>query len=99
MSDGNNTKQQSDRKRKYDTDEKQHASNKSTQSHSNNNNPPKESSASSDSSPPWLYHDIIVRIVTKSLANGKYFKQKAIVEEVHDDGYTADVTIMDNDDN
>ena len=48
----------------------------------------------------WLYRDIIVRIVSKKIIGGKsYFRKKAIIDKVldDDDGYTAEVEIIDND--
>lgn len=48
---------------------------------------------------PWLCPKLIVRIVTKSLADGRYFKKKAIVDAIYDDGYTADVVVFDNENN
>lgn len=43
----------------------------------------------------WLYRDIIVRIISKKLADGKYFKRKAVVDKVIDD-YTAEVEVLDS---
>jgi DNA/RNA-binding protein KIN17 len=41
----------------------------------------------------WLYRNIVVRIVSKSLADGKYFRQKAIVKKVIDK-YMAEVEVL-----
>ena len=43
----------------------------------------------------WLYRDIIVRIINKKLADGKYFKRKAIVDRVIDN-YMAEVEVLDS---
>jgi len=44
----------------------------------------------------WLHSDILVRIINKKLANGKYFKRKAAVDRLLD-RYTAEVTVLDSD--
>ena len=43
----------------------------------------------------WLYRDIIVRIINKNLADGKYFKRKAIIDRVIDN-YMAEVEVLDS---
>jgi DNA/RNA-binding protein KIN17 len=43
----------------------------------------------------WLYRNIIVRIISKSLSDGKYFKRKAVVEKVIDK-YMAEVEVLDS---
>jgi DNA/RNA-binding protein KIN17 len=46
---------------------------------------------------PWLYKDILVRIVHKTLRDGRYFKRKAAVDELLDDNQTtARVTVLDS---
>ena len=45
----------------------------------------------------WLYKNILVRIINKKLANGKFFKCKAIVDRVLDDKYSAEVTVLSDD--
>jgi DNA/RNA-binding protein KIN17 len=66
---------------------------------------PKEESEKSSSKRPkhdddrkdyWLHRNIIVRVVSKKLADGKYFKRKAIVDRVIDK-YTAEVEVLDSD--
>jgi DNA/RNA-binding protein KIN17 len=66
---------------------------------------PKEESDKSSSKRPkhdddrkdyWLHRNIIVRVVSKKLADGKYFKRKAIVDRVIDK-YTAEVEVLDSD--
>ena len=52
----------------------------------------------SDSDSPWLYRDIIVRVINKKLANGRYYRRKAVVDKVIDE-YTAQVTVMGGEDN
>ena len=42
----------------------------------------------------WLYRNIVVRIISKKLSSGKYYKRKAIVDKVIDK-YTAEVEVMD----
>jgi DNA/RNA-binding protein KIN17 len=44
----------------------------------------------------WLYRNILVRVISKRLANGKYFKRKGIVDRVMDDKYSAEVEILDS---
>ena len=44
----------------------------------------------------WLYRDIIVRVIAKDLAGGKYFRRKAVVDKLVDK-YTAEVEILDSD--
>ncbi|KAL3795157.1 hypothetical protein HJC23_007385 [Cyclotella cryptica] len=43
----------------------------------------------------WLYRDIIVRIISKKLAKGEYYKRKAIVDKVIDK-YEAEVEVMES---
>lgn len=43
----------------------------------------------------WLYRNIIVRIISKSLSNGKYFRRKGVVDKVIDK-YTAEVEVLDS---
>lgn len=43
----------------------------------------------------WLHRDIIVRIISKKFADGKYFKRKASVDKVIDK-YTAEVEVLDS---
>ena len=44
---------------------------------------------------PWLYKNILVRIIHKQLADGAYFRKKAFVEQVID-AYTAQVVTDDD---
>eukprot|EP00537_Pseudo-nitzschia_pungens_P007821 CAMPEP_0172368664 /NCGR_PEP_ID=MMETSP1060-20121228/28621_1 /TAXON_ID=37318 /ORGANISM="Pseudo-nitzschia pungens, Strain cf. cingulata" /LENGTH=479 /DNA_ID=CAMNT_0013093335 /DNA_START=42 /DNA_END=1484 /DNA_ORIENTATION=+ len=44
----------------------------------------------------WLYRNILVRIVSKRLAGGKYFRKKAVVDKVLENGYTAEVEVLDD---
>jgi len=47
---------------------------------------------------PWLKRDIVVRIITKKLASGKYFRRKAVVDRVlKEDKFTAEVEVLDSD--
>lgn len=48
-----------------------------------------------DYSSPWLYQNIVVRIINKDVANGQYFRKKAIVDQLVDK-YTAQVTTLDD---
>ncbi|KAL3907761.1 MAG: hypothetical protein SGILL_008743 [Bacillariaceae sp.] len=41
----------------------------------------------------WLYKNIVVRVITKDLAGGKYFRKKAVVDRLVDD-FTAEVEIL-----
>jgi len=43
----------------------------------------------------WLYRDIVVRIISKKLANGEYYKRKAIVDKVIDK-YEAEVEVLES---
>ncbi|KAL7542636.1 hypothetical protein ACHAXR_011949 [Thalassiosira sp. AJA248-18] len=43
----------------------------------------------------WLYRDIIVRIISKKLAKGEYYKRKAIVDKVIDK-YEAEVEVLES---
>jgi len=43
----------------------------------------------------WLQRDIIVRIISKSLANGEYYKRKAVVNRVIDK-YEAEVEVLES---
>ena len=45
----------------------------------------------------WLYRDIVVRVISKKLEGGKYFRKKAIVDRVLEDGFAAEVEILDED--
>lgn len=42
----------------------------------------------------WLYRDIVVRVVSEKLEGGKYFRKKAVVDRVLDDGFAAEVEIL-----
>jgi DNA/RNA-binding protein KIN17 len=44
----------------------------------------------------WLRRDILVRIISKTLEGGKYFRRKAIVDRVLEDKYTAEVEVLDS---
>ena len=41
----------------------------------------------------WLYRDIVVRIISKKLANGEYYKRKAIVDKVINK-YEAEIEVL-----
>jgi DNA/RNA-binding protein KIN17 len=43
----------------------------------------------------WICPDILVRIVSKKLASGKYFKRKGVVDRVLDK-FTAEVEVLDS---
>jgi DNA/RNA-binding protein KIN17 len=43
----------------------------------------------------WLYKNIVVRVISKKLADGKYFRRKAVVDRLVDK-YTAEVEVMDS---
>ena len=45
----------------------------------------------------WLHRDIIVRIISKSLANGEYYKHKAVVNRVIGK-YEAEVEVLESSD-
>jgi DNA/RNA-binding protein KIN17 len=52
-----------------------------------------EATSRSDS---WLRRDIMVRIISKKLAGGRYYKRKAVVDRVLDDKFTAEVEVLDS---
>lgn len=56
---------------------------------------PKVDTITNDRNDYWLYRDIVVRIVSKNFADGKYFKRKAIVDKVIDK-YTAELKVLDS---
>ena len=69
------------------------SSSKSRDDNNNNNN--KVSARQGEQ--PWLKRDIIVRIINKKLANGKYFRLKAVVDHVlKDDKFRAEVEVLDD---
>jgi DNA/RNA-binding protein KIN17 len=43
----------------------------------------------------WIRKDILVRIISKKIANGKYYKRKAIINKVYKK-FTAEVEILDS---
>lgn len=43
----------------------------------------------------WIRRDILVRIISKKVSEGKYYKRKAVVNKVHDK-YIAEVEILDS---
>lgn len=43
----------------------------------------------------WLYKGIVVRVIAKNLADGKYFRRKAVVDRLVDK-YTAEVEALDS---
>ena len=45
----------------------------------------------------WLYRDIIVRIIHKTLEGGKYFRKKAVVDRVLGEGFVAEVEVLGDD--
>jgi DNA/RNA-binding protein KIN17 len=46
---------------------------------------------------PWLLRNIMVRLVNKKLCDGKYYRRKARVDRLEDDGFTAIVTTVEED--
>jgi DNA/RNA-binding protein KIN17 len=44
----------------------------------------------------WICPDILVRIISKKLAGGKYFKRKGVIERVLDDKFTAEIEVLDS---
>jgi KN17 SH3-like C-terminal domain len=84
-----NNKNTKTKKQKESTDMKEHDSQH------------KRSKMSTDDEPDsnqdyWLYRDIVVRVIAKDLAGGKYFRRKAVVDKLVDK-YTAEVEILDSD--
>ncbi|CAJ1944367.1 unnamed protein product [Cylindrotheca closterium] len=54
----------------------------------------KSTSSSSDRKDYWLHRDILVRVITKNF-DGKYFKRKAVVDQVIEK-YAAQIEILDS---
>lgn len=44
----------------------------------------------------WIRSDILVRIIAKKLAGGKYFKRKGVIDRVLEDKFTAEVEVLDS---
>lgn len=44
----------------------------------------------------WICRNILVRIISQTLANGKYYNRKAVLENVLEDKFTADVVMLDS---
>ena len=94
-------------KRPVEVDEKQSASSKRSkhEDYKDNSSNDRKGNDRSDGSKdddkqeePWLKRDIIVRIISKKLADGKYFKRKAVVDHVvKDNKYVAEVEVLDSD--
>jgi DNA/RNA-binding protein KIN17 len=72
-------------------------SHKQSSNDTNNNvdSKKKQKSSSKDRKDYWLHRNIIVRIISKKLSSGKYYKRKAIVDKVIDK-YSAEVEVMDS---
>ena len=62
------------------------------QPHENNDNRGRRDDGRKDY---WLHRNIIVRIISKSLAKGEYYKRKAIVDKVIDK-YEAEVEVIES---
>jgi DNA/RNA-binding protein KIN17 len=95
------------RKRRHDASTENHnAANNNNNSNSNKRskqeNPTKtknERDRSSDSKrnhdpENWLYRGILVRVISKTLEGGKYFRKKAVVDRVLGDGFVAEVEVL-----
>ena len=50
----------------------------------------------SESDAPWLYRDIVVRVINKKLVDGRYYRHRAVVDKVIDD-FTAEVSVLGED--
>lgn len=48
--------------------------------------------------PNWLHRGIVVKILNKRLANGRYYKMKGVVEDITGDGYVGILRILPIDD-
>jgi len=44
----------------------------------------------------WLTRDILVRIISKKLDGGAYYKRKGVVDRVLDDKFTAEIEVLDS---
>ncbi|CAB9503787.1 KIN17-like protein [Seminavis robusta] len=59
--------------------------------------PKSDKSTRDEDEKPWLKRDIIVRVVTKKLHDGKYFRRKGIVDRVlKDNKFCAEVELLDS---
>ena len=67
----------------------------STAPSSRNHSTTKETASEDES--PWLHLDILVRVINKKLASGRYYRRKAMIDKVIDD-FTAEVIVVDGDD-
>jgi DNA/RNA-binding protein KIN17 len=56
----------------------------------------KKKKYSSERTENWVCSDILVRIISKQLAGGKYFKRKGVIDRVLDDKFTCEVEILDS---
>jgi DNA/RNA-binding protein KIN17 len=90
-----------------DTKPKQKETNVTSQSNKHDVKPPHKRKADTDSvkkpkaeiksfkKDHWLHHNIVVRIISKKLSSGKYYKRKAIVDKLIDK-YTAEIEVLDS---
>lgn len=46
--------------------------------------------------PNWLHRQIVVKILNKRLANGRYYKLKGVIEDIVADGYVGVIRILPN---
>jgi DNA/RNA-binding protein KIN17 len=66
-----------------------------TQDNDNNDDKDGSVAAQAAAAVPWLYRDIVVRIINKDLQQGRYFKRKAVVDRVflnRDNSHSKDDT-------
>jgi DNA/RNA-binding protein KIN17 len=45
-------------------------------------------------SPSWLHRQIIVKILNKKLANGRYYKAKGVIEDITGEGFVAIIRLL-----
>jgi len=82
------------KKRKLNTIENQKTSNKPKKHPKEESHQIKRKDESERSEMSWLYRDILVRVISKKLEGGKYFRKKAVVDKVLGDGFVAEVEVL-----
>jgi DNA/RNA-binding protein KIN17 len=58
--------------------------------------PPNLTSAQESENQAWLYRGILVRIINQEVASGKYFRCKGVVDNILDNGFSAEVVVTDH---
>eukprot|EP00536_Pseudo-nitzschia_multiseries_P015736 jgi/Psemu1/218968/e_gw1.942.22.1 len=86
--------------KKKNTRSKNNHDDKNKNNNNNNNNAQQRSEGGTHKqqtpTDAWLYRNILVRIVSETLAGGKYFRKKAVVDRVLKNGYAAEIEVLDD---